>query len=232
MSTPKSWVCARHGYIECSRCERPLAGLTAESLRTAGLAGHLALPEARDTKSAVEGAPAVADRFQRQRERLHEPGSEPERNVPQTLSLEALRERLKRVVAQQPSCAENMNNLEARRVLRITDIARDVGVQAHKLRRFCRGEMRVSPDLQRKLSWFFHRWDRGRTVKVVNLVNVNGKRRPGAIPGKGMLIGAGDHHDHRHHHQALERSEEPPAAVNQLRVELTPDGPKLRLGKG
>jgi len=48
-----------------------------------------------------------------------------------------------------------MNNLEARRILRITDIANDVGVQAHNFGSFSKGKVRISPALQRRLSWFF-----------------------------------------------------------------------------
>jgi hypothetical protein len=230
MSVPKRWICATHGYVECSRCEPPLAGLTREASLTNDVLRRSVLSEPRDTRSTLERAQAMADRLRGQREQqlaygagLDDRLDDQNADIPEAMSLEFLRELLARVIAQQPSCAENLNNLEARKILRITDIAKEVGVQAHKLRRFSRGEVRISIDLQRRLCWFFHRWDSGRTVKVIDIAGVNGKRRPGAVPGKGVLI---------NHYQASVALERAPRPANQWRVEVTPGGPKLRLGKG
>jgi hypothetical protein len=140
---------------------------------------------------------------------------------PEILSQEQLRQRIREVVAQHPDGRDILHKPETRLRLRVTDIADYTGADAPSLYRWARdGRYRLSSKLQRKLSWFFHAWDRGQLVK--QLVDTEGDRRlGGAVRGRGVLV----------HRDAKAAPIQPlPTPDRALRIELTAQGPKLRVG--
>jgi hypothetical protein len=140
---------------------------------------------------------------------------------PEILSQEQLRQRIREVIAQHPDGREILHRPETRLRLRVTDIAHYTGSDAPALYRWARdGTYRLSGKLQRKLSWFFAAWDSGRLVK--ELVGVTDDRRlGGAIRGRGVIV--------RRDPKAT-RIQPPPTPDRVLHIELTPQGPKLRVG--
>jgi hypothetical protein len=132
---------------------------------------------------------------------------------PQIMSREVLRQRLWRVAAETPSGAEFLNNSAARLTIRMRDIAHYIGMDAQQLRRFSRGEMMISAEKQRRLSWMFHLIDRGLLVKELR-------------DGKGVLVG-------RNPDQVLKvKTPVPPKPTNQACIVLTPQGPRIRSYEG
>lgn len=141
-------------------------------------------------------------------------------DAPEILSLEALRCRLRELVAQAPDGRDILHKPETRLVLRVADIAGYLGVEAARLYRFSRGELdRLSPDLQMKLSWFFRAWDRKLLVKVLEGTRLD-KRGAGAAPGRGVL---------QYRAPAAAPAISLPEPRKQIRIEMTAQGPKLRL---
>lgn len=89
--------------------------------------------------------------------------------APEILSWEALRERLTKIMAELPPyMAFGGKDPCALRILRLRDIAEWCGIGRKQLYFIRRGERTAqlfTPEVQRKLSWFFHQWDRGALAK-------------------------------------------------------------------
>jgi hypothetical protein len=139
---------------------------------------------------------------------------------PEILSQEQIRQRIREVIAQHPDGRDILHKPETRLRLRVADIADYTGADAPALYRWARdGRYRLSGKLQRKLSWFFHAWDRGRLVK--QLVDTEGDRRlGGAVRGRGVIV---------HRDPKATRIQPPHTPDRALHIELTAHGPKLRL---
>jgi hypothetical protein len=127
-----------------------------------------------------------------------------------TISDEGLRERLLAIRARQPSPGENLNDLEARKTLRLADIAALLATSKYRLVQFMSGRGK-DPDLPRKLGEFFHLLDAGLVEKLVPTGLGTGRRKPGAVPG----------------HSVLQIRDRPVARPPTLRVDTTATGPKL-----
>jgi hypothetical protein len=130
---------------------------------------------------------------------------------PETLSWFDLSRRLTAVMDATPSPVKLINEPCTRSVLRLRDIAEYCDVTYHEVCEARTGRRPLKSEIQKRLSWFFHMWERGRLMKELQ------------ADGKYQLV--------YQEPQAHTHETRPPAPgkTRAYVIDVTADGPKMRM---
>jgi len=130
---------------------------------------------------------------------------------PEIIPWAEISRRLYAVMEATPPTGKILHSREAKKVIRIKDIAKYCGIEWKTIYRLAKGE-RQHERHQRKLSNFFWAWDRGRLTKEEQ------------VDGTWLII----YRDPQSQAHADEAGSGAVTPSRTLRVEVTPKGPQLK----